>query len=112
MTAIPLLWSVGVCTFQEGGRDSHGKPIQSWSDPVYVKVYGWSEPTLEEAAVLFHDREIVDLRVLVPAGFTVGSMDRVVVEGDSYDVVGKSDFTHGPFGYQPGGVVNLRRATG
>src|SRR5699024_11787463 len=51
-----------------------------------------------------------DLDVYVPPSFEVDPRDRVRVQGLEYEIVGNvQDFTHGPFGFKPGGVLPLKR---
>lgn len=113
MTVFPLMFTVGVCAFQEGDLDAHGNPVKSWSDPVSVRVYGWGPPQSVEPKLAGHDRVVVDLEVLVPPEFTCGPHDRVVVNGETFDVVGRvEDYSGSPFGWNPGGVLNLHRTEG
>lgn len=121
MTPFPTPWSVGVHTFSDGGTDAHGNPIVTYTPPLSepgtpVPVYGWFVPSSTEPVLAGHDRVIVDVQLLVPPGFPAGPRDVVDVPGGpagQFTVVGyPEDYTHGPFGWAPGAVVNLRKVDG
>ena len=95
-----------------GSVDSHGNPVESWSSPVDVKVYGWGPPSpdVETRPELSGVKIVLD--VFCKTAFC-GPGDRVTVGGILYDVVGHpEDFNHGPFGFTPGYRVSLKRAEG
>ena len=109
----PTPHTVGVCTYSEGATDAHGRPTETWAEPVDHKVYGWYFVTTDEPQEATHEGQLVDVKVLVPLGFTCTPQDRIVVNSTSYDVIGEiEDYNHGPFGYRPGGVVKLRKVIG
>lgn len=109
----PKLFTIGVCTYSEGATDSHGNPTKGWSDPVDTPVYGWGPPQSDEPKLAGHDRVTVDVEVLVPDGFTCGPHDRVVLDGETFNVAGRVEaYSHNPFGWSPGGVLNLHKAEG
>lgn len=111
--SFPLRWTVQRLPYLAGATDSHGNPVDSWGDPVDVKVYGWGAPTTDEPPLAGHDRVVVDLLVYGPGSMPFTSMDRAVVESKTYEVVGEvDDYDHGPFGWQPGATVSLRRVEG
>lgn len=96
-----------------GGTDAHGNPIEGWSDPEPVRIYGWEVPRTAEPLRAGHDRVVVDLSMFVPPGFEVSAHDRVDIKGRTYEVVGEfEDASNGPFGFDPGGTVQLRRVEG
>lgn len=60
-----------------------------------------------------HDRVVVDVELLVPPGFSCSHKDRIVLDGQEMEVVGAPEmFDHNPFGWDPGGVVNLKAVGG
>lgn len=94
-------------------EDPFGNIVSSWSDPEPVKVYGWEVPTTDEPNLAGHDRVIVDLLVLTPPSAAIGAHDRVVVMGREFEVIGEvEDAGNGPFGFDPGARVKLRRVEG
>ncbi|MBP2211088.1 hypothetical protein JOJ87_001432 [Rhodococcus ruber] len=110
---IPTPYTVGVRTYTESGKDDRGNPVESWSAPVDHPVYGWSMPSSTEPKVAGHNRVLVSLELLVPPTFPAKAHDRVVVDGEEFEVLGRpEDFNHGPFGFAPGLVVNLGRTEG
>lgn len=104
--------SVEVARHAQSGEDAHGNPIEGWESEE-VRVYGWEVPRTAEPLLAGHDRVVVDLSMFVPPGFEVSAHDRVVIEGRTYEVVGEfEDAGNGPFVFDPGGTVQLRRVEG
>lgn len=109
----PLLFEVGVQAFTGSGVDAHNNEIETWSDTTQHRVYGWSSPKSDEPKVAGHDRVIVDVELLAPEGFPARAHDRVILPDGVFDVIGYAeDYNHGPFGWKPGLVLNLRRSEG
>lgn len=114
MSTYPTPWSVQVRTHSAVARDTHGKPTDVWSGPGDPQpVYGWgpagtSEPSEPNRSAVTHD-----LDLYVPPGFVCAPRDRIDVAALTYEVEGElEDFTHGPFGFAPGGRVRLRKVDG
>ncbi|GAA2071677.1 hypothetical protein [Williamsia deligens] len=114
MPEFPLAHTVGHRRYDaEAGTDDWGNVTDFWFPAVSKPVYGWGAPMGSEPKVAGHDRVVVEVEVLVPPGFECSPKDRLVLEGDEYEVIGPvEDYGHGPFGWNPGGVVNVRRVTG
>lgn len=93
-------------------EDARGNEIPAFAAPVARKVYGWASPATRQSAepkVAGVESVIVILELFAPT-FPVGDRDRMVVDGNAYEVVGDAeDYNHGPFGFAPGMVVNLTR---
>ena len=108
--------SVGIRTHQEGSADEFGDPVESWSDPVGAPVYGWGPAAVGTDMEPFSaNRDVVtwDVDLYVPPEFTCGPHDRIVILGVEYEVEGPvQDFSHGPFGFQPGNRLRLSRVEG
>lgn len=97
----------------DGGLDAHGNRVPAWDDPVDVVVYGWAAPTSSEPKLAGQDRVAVALELFAPPSTAARPADRFRVDGELYDVVGEvEDYTHGPFGWRPGVVINLARWEG
>ncbi len=113
MTFIPALFTCDLLVYSEDGVDAHNNPVAEWAEPVSFPVVGWSSPSSSEPKLAGHDRVTVDVELLAPDGFPAGPHDRVVLDGNTFEVVGyPEDYTHGPF-WDPGMVVvNLRRVEG
>ena len=110
--SFPLLFTVGVCTFSKTGTNGWDEDTEGWSDPVSTPVYGWGAPGSREPKLAGDDRIVVDVELLVPPEFECSPKDRILLEGDEYEVLGPVQrYDHNPFGWNPGGVVNLRYVT-
>lgn len=110
----PTPWSVDVATHETGPDDAHGDPSHSWGSFVPQNVYGWAAPSGDtEPFEAGRNAVVRDLDLYVPPAFSCSPRDRVRVDSVEYEVVGHpQDFTHGPFGFIPGAVVNLKRVEG
>lgn len=114
----PLRYTVGIHTMSTTGLDAHRNPAKVYTPPLDqpgtpVKVYGWSTPFTTEPKLAGHDRVIVDVELLVPPGFPSAPGSVIDLPVGQFEVIGEiQDYTRGPFGWEPGGVVNLRRITG
>ena len=76
-------------------------------------MYGWEVPRTAEPLVTGHDRVTVDVSMFVPPSFQIRPADRVDLEGRVYEVIGESeDAGNGPFSFNPGATVQLRRVEG
>ena len=108
--------SVQVLPFVEGGRDSHGNPIKSWGAPRKLTVMGWGprgDGSSSEPRVPGREQVIVGLVLYTYPDPGITSRDRVAVNGITYEVEGEvGDWTTGPFGFEPGCTVALRRVEG
>ncbi|MBF6333441.1 hypothetical protein [Nocardia transvalensis] len=91
-----------------------GRLITEWTPrPEAEPVYGWGPPQTREPKTAGYDRLVVDVELFAPPTFSVKPRDRVRLAGQDYQVIGYAeDYTHGPFGFAPGVVVNLRRGDG
>jgi hypothetical protein len=105
----PTPWTVQYLAYAGTTEDDRGNEIPAYAAPVDWKVYGWSAPQSSEPKVAGVESVVVTLELFAPAR-PVGDQDRIVVNGDTYEVVGDpEDYDHGPFGFAPGMVVNLTR---
>jgi hypothetical protein len=109
----PTPFTVGWHTFSEAGADRNGNPVKSWTPALgvagtTVAVMGWA-PTHTDEPQQDHTLDLWDL--LVPPEVASNPGDVVDLPGaGQFEVVGElQDFTKGPFGFTPGGVVKLRR---
>lgn len=113
MSEFPLLFTVGHRVFDASGEDAHGNPQVQWLAPVVKSVYGWGAPQSSEPKLAGHDREIVEVELLVPPGFVASARDRMVLDGQEFEVIGSPEhFDHNPFGWNPGGVLDLKAVSG
>jgi hypothetical protein len=113
VVSLPTPWTVQQLRYVSSGTDAHGNPVEGFAAAQDVKVYGWWVPQSDEPGVSGQDRVTVDVKLAGPPSLEVGHRDRFVLPSGTFDVVGDvEDYTHGPFGWQPGVVVNLRRVEG
>lgn len=104
-------WLVEVLAYAPGVKDDYGNPTDAWATtPVRKPVYGWSPAGVNESNASRHT-VTADLELLVPPGFTLDSRDHVRILGVTYEVSEVESYDHGPFDFNPGGRVNLRRFT-
>lgn len=104
--------TIGHRAYQAGAKDAHGNPVDTWAAPVTVNVYAIypryaQEPEPDRPLV------VVGLAVLAPPTVQIGPRDRVVIDGEEWDVEGDpGDWTRGPWDYAPGVEIVLKRAEG
>lgn len=108
--SFPTPWTVEVLPFLAGSEDDQGNPVDSWATSGTTQaVYGWAPAGTNESNASRHT-VTADVELFAPSDFSCGPRDRVKVDGRVYEVEGDvEDFDHGPFGFQPGVRVNLRR---
>jgi hypothetical protein len=113
----PLTRTIGHKVHQAGATDSHGNPADTWAEPVDVSVYGYGPRTDTRGSTGSDEpggtQVIVGKEVYAPKTLAVSEKDRFVIDGRTYEVDGElGDWTTGPFGFEPGIVINLKRAEG
>lgn len=94
-------------------RNAHGQVIETFHDPVGIDRVGVDIPRVDEPHNGLAQRVVVDLVIFLPPGLEVGSRDKFVIRGDTYEVIGGAPqlnnfFTGTPFMTE----VKLRRVTG
>lgn len=111
----PVIW----LPFNGVGEDDYGNDVESWGDPIDKLVYGVRFPTSAEPIEAGHNRLVVDVVLLIPNSFQgVQERDRFKLPRSAnpdqlYEVVGIPAGAEGnPFGWHPGGHINLRRTNG
>lgn len=113
MPEFPLAHTVGHRVWSGGVEDDWGNTTSGWADPVDKLVYGWGAPQSSEPKVAGHDRDVVEVELLVPPEFSCSARDRMVLDGVEFEVIGQPEmYSHSPFGWDPGGVVNLKAVNG
>jgi hypothetical protein len=113
----PLAQTIGHKVHQAGAKDAHGNPVDSWAAPVDVQVYGYGPRTDVRGSTGSGEpagtQVLVGLQLLAPKGTVISPQDRIVIDGNEYEVDGEiGDWNNGPFGFEPGVVINLKRAEG
>ena len=108
--SFPTPWTVQREAWSSGGLDAHGNQSDTYLAPVDVAVYGWAAPAPEERT---SERVVIDLRMYAPSGTAANSRDRFILPDGTYEAQGPAQsYDYGPFGWQPGVVINLRRVEG
>lgn len=112
--AYPTPWSVVVLPYVAGPPDSHGNVTEGWADPITCSVYGWAPPApSDEPEESGRAAVVSEVQVYAPPHVQVSPRDRVLLLGKTWEVVGyPNDYTHGPFGWQPGIVFVVRLVEG
>lgn len=107
-----LALTVQHARFIPGAIDAHGDEVEAWGEAVDVDVYGL-DPTAADAAVRVERSGYeVTASLLAPTGFTAHK-DKIWVHGKEYLAVGEPrDYQLGPFGFNPGVVIDLHRVEG
>lgn len=105
-------YSIGIKSYGEGAEDAHGNSVGDWGDPVATEVYAIA-PRYSNEPTPGRDEVIVGLTILAPPGVEVGPLDRVVIDGEEWEVEGEvGNWNRGPFAYYPGVSFDLKRAEG
>lgn len=92
--------------------DTYGNPATT-STQTQWNVYGWA-PAGSQEMTGWSSQVTADLAVYGPVPpVSITSQAQLEVDGLLYDVEGVvEDFNHGPFGWEPGVRVNLKRVSG
>lgn len=105
-----VLWE----SFNGVGQDDYNEDIESWADPVPVKVFGAKFLTASEKIEIGYNRLEVDCVLLIPPSLTAGERDRFTVDGRKYEVIGvPATAKNNPLSsWNPGGHLYLRSYNG
>lgn len=109
----PTPHTVGHEVFTGIGEDDLGNDVETWADPVDVKVIAY-QTSQAESLTGYTSRNVTDVDMAVPADLVVSVRDRFVLPGEDkpFEVTAIEDANHGPFGWTPGSIVKLKRVTG
>lgn len=94
-----------------GPEDELGDRDESFGDwQINLPVIGWGPPESNEPKLAGHDREVVEIELMVPPTFPdVGHRDRLRLRGRVFSVIGSVErLDANPFVWNPGSVINLR----
>ncbi|MBF6363208.1 hypothetical protein IU447_24125 [Nocardia farcinica] len=121
MSDFPTPHTIGWHTWSGLGEDDHGNQVDTYTPPLDEPgaprlVIGWHVPSATEPVLAGHDRVVVDVELAVPPGFTGGPHDVADLPygpAGQFQVIGEIRTAQAnPFGWNPGGVVNLQRIAG
>ena len=120
---LPLLYPVCRRVYNPQAVNDLGNQVEKWEDPVEIDVYGWGPPQLRgverKEVMVGTERYVVEVELMVPPGviardgdrFQLGPLQDVIDNPAHYEwyrVVGPTeDYSHNPFGWNPGNVINL-----
>lgn len=94
-----------------GAPDGYGGFEDSWLAPEERVAFGWAPAGSSEPKTVGANRQTVDVELFAP--WTLAAKDRVTINGEVFEVAGHpEDWNHGPFGFEPGHVVNLVQVRG
>lgn len=108
---IPALFDVGHQSYSGDDVDDYGNAEEGWAAPVAKKFVTYNQPITSEPKLVGHNRDVVDFEMIVLPNFgPVKPQDRMVIDGTTYDVIGRpEDYTKNPFRNDFGClVINLR----
>lgn len=98
--------------FDGGGVDALGNDVETWHDPVDVKVIAFA-PSAEENITGYTSRVVADVDMSIPPDLEVGVQDRFILPGwGRMCVEAIEDANFGFHGWRPGIVVKLKKVTG
>lgn len=120
-TFLPLLFKVSLHSYDPSASNDLGNEVEAWDDPVELDVYGWGPPQQQapKEVLVGTTRYVVAVELMVPPGVFAKDNDRIQLASSEqlaenpdlyewYRVVGPiEDYTHNPFGWNPGSVINL-----
>lgn len=121
---LPLLYKVRLHSYTPSAENDLGNTQEAWALPVEIDTYGWGPPQLQPGSaqkeVLVNTtRYVVAVELMVPPGVYAKDGDRIQLAStlefnadptsfEWYRVVGPTeDYSHNPFGWNPGNVINL-----
>lgn len=112
--SLPTPYTVLLERFVDGVEDAHGNVSSGWADPVPVAVHGWATPgSDQEPFEAGRNTVLRDLDVYAPGGTVVAPRDHIAVDGVLFEVVGYvEDYTKGPWQWNAGVRINLKRIEG
>lgn len=95
------------------GTDEYGNPVPSTTD-TEVQVYGWAPVSMAEPPEAGRSEVAWEAEIYSPeAAWSPRPSDRVLLDGVEFEVVGyPENWNKGPFGWQPGIVVHVKRVEG
>lgn len=107
---------VAMVAVYKPGRDAHGAPIDAWTAPTPVEVFGWA-PTggiLKNQPVEGNRRPvIVELEVFAPAPVGGPRAQWTLPKRGVFEQVGESaDYRDGPWWPDSGAVIGLTKTEG
>jgi hypothetical protein len=118
---LPLLFKVSLRRYTPLAQNDLGNEVEAWADPVEKEVYGWGPPQLQgsKEVLVGTTRYVVAVELMVPPDVFAKDNDRIQLGSltevsaapnnfEWYRVVGPTeDYSHNPFGWNPGNVINL-----
>lgn len=108
----PLAQTVGHKPYSSTTKNAHGNDVAVYGAVVDREVYGYGPPIRVADAEPGGTQVIEGIDVYAPL-FPVDDRDLFVVGGLDYMVIGEAgDWTNGPFGFEPGQVIHLKRVEG
>jgi hypothetical protein len=114
----PERFSVGVHAYSDGETDANGNPVPVYDPPLDetgtpALVYGWAVTSTGEPEA-GEPRVVTTLDLYAPPGFSVGAQDIIDLDrvGQCLVIGEVKDWSTGPFGWNPGVSVTLRKVAG
>ena len=106
---VPIGWKA----WYSAGKDGFGNEVDAWTDPVTVKVIGWSSRRVLSRDGIHEVEDTDHLKLSVPPDFQWGPKDLAVIPGrGDYEVEGVVDVGEGFHGWKPGLTLSLLLGSG
>jgi hypothetical protein len=115
MPAFPEPFTCGHRVYSATGDDGFGNAVPSWATAVTRNIYGAYPGTPGEDYEPGRNPSTIPLFLLGSTAQlgTVHARDRIVWQGNEFEVDGEPEsYDFGPFGYEPGVRVRLKRVEG
>ncbi|MFD8618264.1 head-tail adaptor protein [Streptomyces sp. NPDC059513] len=105
---------IGIKRYYEGAQDAHGNPVEGWHEAIeWVDAYGIAPTSSVEPSQSGREAVIDTLTVYLPFYNDISSKDRIVLVEDEYTIEGSVlNWNTGPFRFQPGFALTLKKVTG
>lgn len=99
----------GVRRYSMSGQDRNGNVADSWGDPEQALAYSIGPRYSTEAD---GSMALIGLVLGIPSSYNITEKDLIRLDGNDWAVDGVLvNANRGPWGYRPGWILNIRRAT-
>lgn len=113
MALYPTPWTIQLRRYLGEVEGPKGTRVKAWADPEPARVYSVAPVTLTEPDEAGRTIVLDTLSVLAPPEVKVSAYDRVEWLEDTYEVEGTpANWTTGPFGFEPGLEITLKKVNG
>lgn len=98
--------------FTGGVENAHGNVRDTWAPAVDVGIYAFNPGTTQDALIPGSDSDIARPSIYAPTSVVMGARDRVIIDGERYEVDGETRVFTSPFSSRmDGNQIDLRKET-